>query len=352
VTAIRLRYVHRYRDRHGRVRYYLRRPGHKAVPLPADPGSAQFFEAYQAALAASAPLPREARPGTFNALAASYYASSHFRQLRASTAAVYRRIIERLRADHGDKPVALLDAQGVRRLVEARVETPAAANHVLRTMRTLMAHAVAEKMLTSDPSREVRRLRERKQGAPTWSEEDIAAFEARWPIGCRPRLALALLLYTGQRRSDIVRMGRQHLRHGLLHVRQIKTGAELEIPLHPELQRVLADCPPEHLTFLVTDAGAAYSVNGFYNSFSDWRAAARLPAGLSPHGLRKAAARRLAEAGCTSHEIRSITGHASLAEVERYTRAAEQRRLATAAIARIGKPKRERRLANRRPRIG
>uniref|UniRef100_UPI0038D197A4 tyrosine-type recombinase/integrase n=1 Tax=Gluconobacter japonicus TaxID=376620 RepID=UPI0038D197A4 len=77
------------------------------------------------------------------------------------------------------------------------------------------------------------------------------------------------------------------------------------------------------------------SANNFYNQFIDWRREAGLPPGCSPHGLREAAARRLAEAGCTTHQIAAITGHRSLAEVARYTRAAEQVELARSAMSRL-----------------
>jgi integrase len=334
----RLRYVQRFRDRHGRVRLYLRRQGHKPVPLPdaADPG---FMAAYQAALAATAPVARVARvaPGSFEALARSYLSSAKFRQLGASTQAVYRRIIDGLIRAHGDKPVALLQPTHISRMLDAKADTPAAANHLLRTLRALMRHAIREGIRPDDPTRDVDRLKEAGKGAATWSEEDIAAFEAHWPVGSRPRLALALLLFTGQRRSDVVRMGPQHVADGAIAVTQIKTGAALLIPLHPELATAIASASGQ-ATFLATEAGKPFTPNGFYMRFKGWVAAAGLPAGRSPHGLRKAAARRLAEAGCTAHQIAAITGHKTLAEVQRYTQAADQARLARIAIEHIGTP--------------
>jgi integrase len=129
-------------------------------------------------------------------------------------------------------------------------------------------------------------------------------------------------------------MGKQHLRNGLLHVKQEKTGAVLAIPVHPELAAVVAAVPGNQLTFITTLKGKQF--NG--TSFTQWFAKACARAGLGPqctfHVLRKAACRRLAEAGCTVHEIASISGHASLKEVERYTKAADQQRLAQAAMAR------------------
>src|SRR5262249_20176396 len=125
-----------------------------------------------------------------------------------------------------------------------------------------------------------------------------------------------------------------HIRDGVLHVRQEKTGAALAIPVHAELAAVLAGAASDHLTFLTTQ----YSKPFAGKSFTHWFAKACTRAGLSSectfHGLRKAACRRLAEAGCTVHEIAAISGHVSLREIERYTKAADQARLAMAAMER------------------
>jgi integrase len=174
----------------------------------------------------------------------------------------------------------------------------------------------------------------KSDGFRTWSEGDIAAFEAHYPIGSKPRLALALLLHTAQRRADVVRMGRQHIRDGVLSVRQQKTGTVLAIPVTPALAAALDATPSEHLTFLVTDRGQSFEPTAFTKWFRRCCDAAGLPKACSAHGLRKAACRRLAEAGCSANEIGSISGHTSLREIERYTRAADRARMARHAVAR------------------
>lgn len=335
---IRLRYIQKFKDRHGRIRVYLRRRGCKPIPLPdeADPG---FLPAYQAALAASAPIPQVSRvpERSLEALARAFYTSPAFRNLGASTQVVYRRIITDLCRKHGPKPVDLLQKAHVEKLMGEKAETPAAANHLLRSLRALMKFAIAKKWRTDDPTQGVVRFKEVGEGAETWSEDDIAAYEAHWPLGSRPRLALALLIYTGQRRSDVVRMGRQHVRDGVIEVRQIKTKAQLFIPLHPELADLVSR-ETDRLTFLMTEAGRPFTPNGFYMRFRKWVEEAGLPPGRSPHGLRKATARRLAEAGCTAHQIASVTGHKTLSEVQRYTQAADQAKMARAAVQHIGRP--------------
>src|SRR5262249_39179000 len=184
------------------------------------------------------------------------------------------------------------------------------------------------------PTGDIKAIIVKRDGHHTWSESEIEQFEERHAISSRARLALALLLYTGQRRSDVVRMGRQHIRDGVLHVRQLKTGAELAIPIHADLHAIIRESAAEHMTFLVTEFGKPFTAAGFGNWFREQCDMANLHH-CSAHGLRKAAARRLAEAGCTEHEIAAITGHASLREITRYTKAVDQKRLATAAIGKV-----------------
>jgi integrase len=86
--------------------------------------------------------------------------------------------------------------------------------------------------------------------------------------------------------------------------------------MHPELKAVLDELPLDNLTFLTTAYGKPFTAAGFGNAFRDWCDAAGLK-GLSAHGLRKSAARRLAEAGCTTKQIAAITGHNTLAEMQR-----------------------------------
>jgi len=291
--------------------------------------------AYQLALAGQSPRVQvgagRTRPGSVNAAVVGYYNSLPFRSLAIGTQKMRRAILERFRAEHGDKRIAMLPQEFIVRTLGKR--SPAAARNWLKTLRGLLEFAVSEKFRADDPTRGVKLPKlPKSDGIATWTEEEIQAFEARHPIGSRPRLAFALLLFTAQRRGDVVRMGRQHVRNGAISVRQQKTGASLEIPIHYDLQTVLDATPSEHLTFLVTEFGKPFAPAGFGNWFRDQCNEAGLPKHCSAHGLRKAACRRLAEAGCTAHQIAAISGHASLREVERYTKAVDQARLAKDAI--------------------
>jgi integrase len=264
-------------------------------------------------------------------LAISYFGSPEFRALRLSTQRAYRGTIDRLCRVHGDKRVADLRRHHVVKLMAARAEHPGAANGLRMALRVMMKHAVEIGMRGDDPTRDVRAIRIKSSGHHSWTDDEIERFEQHHPVGSRARLALALLLYTGQRRGDVIRMGAQHVRSGSIHVKQEKTGVELIIPLHPALAPIIAAAPRDHLTFITTRLGGPFQGSAFSRWFREKCDEAGLPH-CSAHGLRKAAARRLAEAGCTAHEIGAITGHASLAELVRYTRAVDQRRLAEAAM--------------------
>jgi integrase len=216
--------------------------------------SAEFMSDYEAALAGQ-PLPvgaNRTRSGTMWALALSYFASPAFRALRPSTQRAYRGIIERLCKEHGDKRAVDLRREHVVRLMTARAEQPGAANGLRMALRVMMRHAVEIGLRADDPTREVRAIRIKTNGHHSWTDDEIAQFERYHPIGSRARLALALLLYTGQRRGDVIQMGAQHIRKGALHVKQEKTGVELIIPVHPTLATIIAAAPRDHLTFVTT----------------------------------------------------------------------------------------------------
>jgi integrase len=294
--------------------------------------------AYQAALAgpsSAAGASRPAKPGSVAAVVAEYYDSQqYFGSKSAGTQRMRRSILDRFRAAHGDRPMALLPREWIEALLDSK--PPHAARSWLMTLRSLCEFAVKRAWLRTNPAATVKLPSVKSDGFHTWSDDEIAQYEAHHPVGTKPRLALALLLYTAQRRSDVIRMGRQHIRNSMMTVKQQKTGITLAIPVHAKLQAVLAATPSEHLTFLVTATGKPFSGNHFGETFREWCDAAGLPKHCSAHGLRKAACRRLADALCTPHEIMAISGHVTLKEAQRYTTGTDQARLARNAMARMG----------------
>lgn len=332
------KFVHGFVDRHGKPRWYLRRRGFKQAPLPGLPWSPEFMAAYEAAMAGQ---PREpigagrTKPGTISALVVAYYASAGFKSLEPSTQYTYRHIVDHFRNDHGDKRVAMIERRHIAKMIADRVATPSAANNLLKMLRLLMGFAIETGMRKDDPTAHVKRVRITSPGHPVWTAADIAAFRERHPLGARARLAMELGLNTMQRRSDLVRLGRQHIQDGTLSLRQVKTGTMVEIPVLAELRAALDASPSEHLTFLVTEAGKPFTTAGFGNWFRDRCTEAGLPTGYNTHGLRKAGATRLADAGCSDHEIMAWGGWKSLSEVQRYTRAADRKKLAHGVVRKL-----------------
>jgi len=327
------KYVQAWVDAEGRPHCYFRRRGFPRVPLKGLPWSPSFMAEYEKAIsgARTAIGAGRVRPGSVAAVVAEYLDSRQFFGSKsAGTQRMRRGILERFRAAYGDRPMALLPAEWIEALLDSK--PPHASRSWLATLRSLCAFALKRGWLRADPTANIKQHSIKGDGFHTWTDDEIAQFEAHHPIGTKPRLAFALLLYTAQRRSDVVRMGRQHIKDGVLMVKQQKTGATLAIPVHPHLQAVLDATPGEHLTFLVTATGKPYGGNAFTEQFRNWCDAAGLPQRCKPHGLRKAACRRLAEAGCSANEIMAISGHATMKELVRYTKAADQARLARNAM--------------------
>jgi integrase len=239
---------------------------------------------------------------------------------------------------HGDKPVVLMQGRHVRKLRDELADRPGAARNRLKALRALFRWAIEADEAPHDPTRDVKATPYATSGYHTWTLDEVEAFEERHPIGSKARLAMAILLYTTCRREDAVRLGPQHIRNGRLRYRQAKNEhrnpIDCDIPVHPDLAEIIVATPSTHLTFLVTEQGRPFTPAGFGNKFRDWCDQANLPH-CSAHGLRKAAAARLAERGATAHEIMAVTGHQSLEEVERYTRAARKAQLADSAMSKL-----------------
>jgi integrase len=331
-------------DRDGKVRVRFRRRG-VSVYLTGAPWSDEFNRQYAAALEreqgdrAQIGMTMRSPPGSFSALCVSYYASPGFRDLKDSTKRVRRNIIERLRAEYGHCRAKDLGRPQINRILAAMHDRPEAANNLLKVLRVVLQHAVDDKWIEHNPALGVKRYSTRNpDGRHTWTEDEIAQYQAAHPINSRAGLALALALYTGQRKSDLLRLGWQHVKRDpkrdRIVLRQQKTGAPVDIPIYPELARALEAVPKTNLTFLMTERGAPFSVAGFGN----WFRRMCNDAGLSHcsiHGLRKAFCTRLSDRGCTPHQIAACSGHLSLSEVTRYTKRYDRRRLADQAFERL-----------------
>jgi integrase/recombinase XerD len=360
MATLKLRYVNSFPDRHGKLRHQCRIPGRKSFGLPGVPGSVEFMEAYQAALA-GAPVSRtdlgasRTRTGTVNAAVVGYYKDKLFTDALAPESQRMRRaILERLRNEHGEKRIALLTKAHIVKLLEPM--TPHAQKNWLKTTRGLMAYAVSKEMIAADPTEGVIPTKAPKSnGHMTWREPQIERFRGYYPLGTMARLALELMLNIAARRYDAHVLGHQHIRdegkgpklcwrpHKTLRT----TNKLLKVRVLPELQAALDAVPPSDdiLTFLKTDHGKPFaSAAAFGNKFADWCRAAGLKPVLCDdgkvrsfraHGLRKAALRALAHAGCTDEEMMQVSGHSDARQLREYLNEVDQEEMADAAFEKL-----------------
>jgi integrase len=343
-------------DRHGKRRVRFRKGGFSTY-LTGTPWSEDFMRQHATALdgvkARTSNIGAgRTVAGTVNALVAAYLdplLSSPFKTGAQETQRTRRNILENFRKAYGDLPLFCIEADGrrtmlltrehVQQIVNKKASTPQAQRNFLNTLRAMFKWAAEEGRVPDNPTFGVTRKKIKTTGYKTWSEEDIERLEAAYPVGTKARLAFALILYTGLRRSDVVKIGRQHIHNGVLTIEQGKTEggeeAHLEIPLHPRLREIIDATPTIGVkTFLVTHFGKPYTAPGFGNWFRDLCNTAGC-FDISAHGGRKATARRLADIGCSANQIAAITGHASLSEVERYTKAADRKRMAREAMQKL-----------------
>ena len=300
-----MKYISTWRDRYGHMRRRFRRNGVSEM-MQGEPNTPRFLRQYAELLERSEPEP-PAPDRSMSKLIEAYYRSQGWTQLRATTQRNYRSVIESIRQEAGLAHVKEIERSHVRAMMERLSDTPGAANNRLKRLRTLMAYAIELDWIDRNPTEGVKFYRAGE--IHTWTPAELAQFEAHWPIGTRERLAYALHLYTGQRKGDVRRMSWSDIEGGAIRVRQEKTGAELWVPIHPDLAEILAQTPRRHMLILTTQYGAGLTDGGYGNWFREACRAADLPERCSSHGLRKAAAARLAEAGCSTREIMSITGH-------------------------------------------
>jgi site-specific recombinase XerC len=342
-----------YLDRHGKRRWRFRRAG-KTVQLPGTPGQPQFEAAYVAALAgrpiekaAVRRLPTSAAPKSLRAAWRVLITDTlEWKQLDPETQRSQTLIAERfLRLPivegepltFGDVAVADLQRKHIKAILARRSNTPHAAAHLLRLIRKLTGVALDQNWIEYDPTYRIR-FRPHHKGWKAWPDDARDAFERRWPIGTAPRLAYALALYFGHRRSDIAKVKWADLEGAGGHVVQSKTDKALWIPMHPELAKVLEATERKSDYVLLTQYGRPFSPKALGMRMQDWTKAAGLPPGYTLHGLRKTLGKLLAEHGATTRQIMAILGHDDIAHAELYTREAEQKQLAADGMSKLTTP--------------
>lgn len=358
--------------RHGKTIYRVRRYG-KRIQIHGEPGTDEFHAAYKEALARLEGEATEKRTrittGSLEWLGRRYMASIEFKALDQRSQAIRKGVLESCFAAPyapgsarrmGDCPVGSFGPAHVQILRDQKADKPGAANNRRKYLSGLFGWAIAQKNLglsiTANPCREVTKLSYETDGFHTWTDDEVARFEAHYPVGSKARLALALLLYTGARRSDVVTFGPQHIRtirryddatqrhvdeRTLIFVprktRRKKKVKQVTLPVLPLLQEVIEATPTSDLSFLVTQYGRPFTANGFGNWFRDRCDEAGLP-DCTAHGLRKAGATRLAERGATAFQLMAVYGWADPKEAMTYIQAANQARLAAQIMDGLSNP--------------
>lgn len=334
----RLKYLLRKPSRHGTVRWYVRLPGKPLIRIPVkslqDP---RLGPLYAAALAGEPIVPSPPSRGSLRELCTAYSAFlKDDTTVAERTKYVRRRHMDELCQEPikagsdrtvGQMPVSAFTAASLQMLLDRRRSTPEAANDKRKCISALFTWAVPRNLAKYNPATATKRIKTGSDGWATWSLADIRKYAERHPVGTPAFLALALLLYTGQRRSDVIRFSPHHVRDDAIHFSQKKGNRSMVIPILPQLAAVL---PDTELTYLLNGLGKPFTSAGFGNWFRDRCNEAGLQ-GLAAHGLRKALQAIGADAGLSDRQLMAIAGHETAKETTRYTQRRDR-----AALARSG----------------
>jgi integrase len=331
-------YLHRFKTRHGNYVWYVRKPGGNRVRIRGEYGSPEFNAAYVAALEGLAPaktkLP-EAK-GSMVWLWGQYRKTTAWTSLSPATRKQRENIMLGVLKKIGAEKCGAIKRGHVVASRDARSATPAQARNFLDAMRGLFRWALEADHIKTDPTAGVTNPPKPKgPGFPVWTEDDVERYQAKWPIGTKERVWLDVLLYTGLRRGDAVRLGRQHVRDGVAILRTEKSQEEtvVTIPILRVLQITLAAGPTGDLTFICGDRKKPLVKEAFGTAFG--RACRAAGVKKSAHGVRKIAATTAANNGATVAELEALFGWHGGGMASLYTRDADRARLAKGAATKL-----------------
>jgi integrase len=322
-------YLQRETTRHDKTVWYVRKERHgPRIRLKAEYGSSEFWQEYQDALSGLSRGHAKATAGTLAWLFERYRETSAWTDLSLATRRQRENIMRHVLEKAGNQPANKIIRAHIVDGRDRRAATPVQSRHFIDTMRGLFTWAVESQHVKTDPTLGVKYPKIPKTGgfAP-WTEDHIAAYERHWPIGTRQRVWLDVVAYTGLRRGDVVRVGRQHVRDGVIYIKTEKTDTPVALPILPQLAQTLAAGPCGDLTFIAGKNGKPFTKESFGNEFRKACRAAGLR-GLSAHGLRKAAATRAAVSGATLAQLNAIFGWTGAKMALHYIETADRTRLA------------------------
>lgn len=335
-------------DRHGKLRARYRKAGEKAVylkTLPDQPG----FEAELTAIKGGIRESEERHaPGSVNALLARYYRSADFAAKgTADTRKTRRGILESFREEFGKDLASDFTFEHIESILMAKTEKrtndkgrevggQVAARNLRKQLRRFFAYVKKVGASSTNPVEDAEKIgKARLKGYYTWTEADIAKYQARHPVGTKARLALEVILWTGQRRGDARLFGPKHIVRGKVNYTAAKTGSELWLPVARDLRAAIDAMPTVGITaYIVTEYGKPFTKEGFGNKMREWCDQAGLPM-CSAHGLRKAIGRRMAQMRLTDEQMMAVGGWSSADQLRTYTEAVDQEELADDAMGQI-----------------
>jgi len=335
----RLPYLQRDHDRHGNARWYVRKDRGKRIRIKGVYGSPEFKAAYEVAVygkSLKAKPKRLTKRDTLRWLIMEYRKSSEWMNYSARTRKQSDYIFSQVMDKAGDKSYKDITRKVIMASRDERADRPCAAANFLTTMNGLFKWAVEAEYVASNPCLGIKApKRKNKDGYAVWTEEDVAKYQAYWPVGTKERVWLDVLLYTGLRRGDAVRIGRQHVKDGVAYLKTEKSGYRVEValPILPVLQRTLDNSPTSDLAFICGANGQPMKKESFGNAFRE--ACNKAGVNKSAHGVRKISATRAANAGATVAQLKALFGWTDNEMPSLYTQTADRRKLARDAIEKL-----------------
>jgi len=323
-------HIRKQTTRHGKTVWYFRRGAGKRTRLPDEYGSEHFWECYHAALSGKPPPPKE-KPVDSNSLewlVKQYYQSAKFNSLKKSTQIMRTNILNRVLEGSGESDFRSIKREHIQDGVDRRRETPSAAITFSKIMSQLYSWAKKAGYVEENPSRDLDLPVVSTKGHHTWTSEEVIQFQNYFPIGTKPRLAMDMLLYLGARRSDVVTLGKQHCKDGVIIFETEKSNKRTKVylPILPPLAHTINNTECGDLIFLVTSFNKPFTAKGFGNWFGKHCKKAGVPG--RAHGLRKAAATFSANAGATPQQLMAMFGWTDPKMAEHYTKESDKRKLA------------------------
>ena len=331
----RLLYLHKQITRHGKVIWYVRRGHGRRIRIYGDYNSQEFIKEYHAAISGNPVIkPRTVEKHTLEWLISRYRQSAIWELSSPATKKQRDNFYYNIISSSGNVPYKAVKRSDILTAIDNRRSTPGAANNFLKSVKALFKWAKDAGYIDYDPTEGVKKLQYQSKGFPAWNILDVSKFREFWPIGSRERLAMEILLWTGLRRSDVVRLGKQHIKNGMALLVAEKTKEQLYITIPPDLQILIDNSPTGDLALISTESGNPRNKDAFGN----WFRGICNKAGVtkSAHGLRKLAASLLAEAGGTEKELQAVFGWKSDRQSQLYTRGADRKHLAIQASKKRG----------------